>query len=100
MDLQLSGERLPQLADVVPQGIQHEFHRDLLQASSPESCQSHVLLDDPDSAFDLLDDNRARVLKSLDGLVAWSAAVQDQAASAQTSYYPDTDPSSTTWSAG
>ena len=53
MDLQLSGERLPQLADVVPQGIQHEFHRDLLQASSPESCQSHVLLDDPESAFDL-----------------------------------------------
>ncbi|SES86384.1 DNA polymerase III subunit alpha [Paracoccus homiensis] len=38
-------------------------------------------------AFDLLDDNRARVLKSLDGLVAWSAAVQEQAASAQTSLF-------------
>lgn len=38
-------------------------------------------------AFDGLDDNRARVLKSLDGLVAWSAAVQDQAASSQTSLF-------------
>ncbi|AUH64476.1 DNA polymerase III subunit alpha [Paracoccus zhejiangensis] len=38
-------------------------------------------------AFDLLDSNRARVLKSLDGLVAWSAAVQDQAASNQTSLF-------------
>ncbi|MCF3972513.1 DNA polymerase III subunit alpha [Paracoccus sp. EGI L200073] len=38
-------------------------------------------------AFDLMDDNRARVLKSLDGLVAWSAAVQQQAASSQTSLF-------------
>ena len=38
-------------------------------------------------AFDLLDDNRARVMKALDGLVAWSAAVQEQAASAQTSLF-------------
>ncbi|CAM3360074.1 DNA polymerase III subunit alpha [Paracoccus nototheniae] len=38
-------------------------------------------------AFDGLDDNRARVMKSLDGLVAWSAAVQDQAASSQTSLF-------------
>ncbi|WP_022707744.1 DNA polymerase III subunit alpha [Paracoccus zeaxanthinifaciens] len=38
-------------------------------------------------AFDLLDDNRARVLKSLDGLVAWSAAVQEQAASNQSSLF-------------
>ncbi|WCR10028.1 DNA polymerase III subunit alpha [Paracoccus stylophorae] len=38
-------------------------------------------------AFDALDDNRARVLKSLDGLVAWSAAVQDQAASSQSSLF-------------
>src|SRR5690606_11989820 len=38
-------------------------------------------------AFDVLDENRARVLKSLDGLVAWSAAVQEQAASAQSSLF-------------
>ncbi|TGN68516.1 DNA polymerase III subunit alpha [Paracoccus liaowanqingii] len=38
-------------------------------------------------AFDILDDNRARVMKSLDALVAWSAAVQDQAASTQTSLF-------------
>jgi DNA polymerase-3 subunit alpha len=38
-------------------------------------------------AFDRLDDNRARVMKSLDGLVAWSAAVQSQAASSQTSLF-------------
>ncbi len=38
-------------------------------------------------AFDGLDDNRARVMKSLDGLVAWSAAVQNQAASSQTSLF-------------
>ncbi|MBK4216349.1 DNA polymerase III subunit alpha [Paracoccus caeni] len=38
-------------------------------------------------AFDLLDDNRARVLKSLDTLVAWSAAVQEQAASSQSSLF-------------
>ena len=38
-------------------------------------------------AFDGLDDNRARVMKSLDGLVAWSAAVQSQAASSQTSLF-------------
>ncbi|SNT76582.1 DNA polymerase III subunit alpha [Paracoccus seriniphilus] len=38
-------------------------------------------------AFDLLDDNRARVLKSLDGLVAWSAAVHEQAASSQSSLF-------------
>ncbi|TRW99124.1 DNA polymerase III subunit alpha [Paracoccus sp. M683] len=38
-------------------------------------------------AFDLLDGNRARVLKSLDGLVAWSAAVQEQAASTQSSLF-------------
>ncbi|SEN10844.1 DNA polymerase III, alpha subunit [Paracoccus alcaliphilus] len=38
-------------------------------------------------AFDLLDDNRARVLKSLDALVAWSAAVQEQAASSQSSLF-------------
>ncbi len=38
-------------------------------------------------AFDLLDDNRARVMKSLDGLVAWSAAVQEQANSNQTSLF-------------
>lgn len=37
--------------------------------------------------FDLLDDNRARVMKSLDGLVAWSAAVQEQASSSQTSLF-------------
>lgn len=38
-------------------------------------------------AFDVLDDNRSRVLKSLDGLVAWSAAVQEQAASNQSSLF-------------
>ncbi|MDO5704245.1 MAG: DNA polymerase III subunit alpha, partial [Paracoccus sp. (in: a-proteobacteria)] len=38
-------------------------------------------------AFDALDPNRARVLKSLDALVAWSAAVQEQAASNQTSLF-------------
>ncbi|MBC9247783.1 DNA polymerase III subunit alpha [Paracoccus sp. 11-3] len=38
-------------------------------------------------AFDVLDDNRSRVLKSLDALVAWSAAVQDQAASSQSSLF-------------
>ncbi|TJZ83560.1 DNA polymerase III subunit alpha [Paracoccus hibiscisoli] len=38
-------------------------------------------------AFDGLDDNRARVMKSLDALCAWSAAVQDQAASSQTSLF-------------
>ena len=38
-------------------------------------------------AFDMLDNNRARVLKSLDALVAWSAAVQEQAASSQTSLF-------------
>lgn len=38
-------------------------------------------------AFDVLDDNRARVLKSLDTLVAWSAAVQEQAASSQSSLF-------------
>lgn len=38
-------------------------------------------------AFDGLDNNRARVMKSLDGLVAWSAAVQSQAASSQTSLF-------------
>ena len=38
-------------------------------------------------AFDVLDDNRSRVLKSLDALVAWSAAVQEQAASTQSSLF-------------
>ncbi|QRZ14906.1 DNA polymerase III subunit alpha [Paracoccus methylovorus] len=38
-------------------------------------------------AFDMLDSNRARVLKALDGLVAWSAAVQEAAASSQTSLF-------------
>ncbi|AXC51175.1 DNA polymerase III subunit alpha [Paracoccus suum] len=38
-------------------------------------------------AFDLLDPDRARVLASLDGLVAWSAAVQAQAGSNQTSLF-------------
>ncbi|WP_265500525.1 DNA polymerase III subunit alpha [Paracoccus beibuensis] len=38
-------------------------------------------------AFDGLDDNRARVMKALDALCAWSAAVQEQAASAQTSLF-------------
>ena len=38
-------------------------------------------------AFDALEPNRARVLKSLDALVAWSAAVQEQAVSSQTSLF-------------
>ncbi|MDF3856242.1 DNA polymerase III subunit alpha [Paracoccus pantotrophus] len=38
-------------------------------------------------AFDALEPNRARVLKSLDGLVAWSAAVQAAAASSQSSLF-------------
>ncbi|RDW13878.1 DNA polymerase III subunit alpha [Paracoccus thiocyanatus] len=38
-------------------------------------------------AFDALEPNRARVLKSLDGLVAWSAAVQEAAASSQSSLF-------------
>ncbi|RNF32895.1 DNA polymerase III subunit alpha [Paracoccus methylarcula] len=38
-------------------------------------------------AFDLLDDNRSRVLKSLDALVAWSMAVQEQAVSSQSSLF-------------
>lgn len=38
-------------------------------------------------AFDLLDANRSRVLKSLDGLVAWSAAVQEAAQSNQSSLF-------------
>ena len=38
-------------------------------------------------AFGVLDDNRARVMKSLDALCAWSAAVQEQAASSQTSLF-------------
>ncbi|MEZ5724662.1 MAG: DNA polymerase III subunit alpha [Paracoccaceae bacterium] len=38
-------------------------------------------------AFDLLDDNRARVLASLDGLVAFSGASHDQAASNQSSLF-------------
>ncbi|GHG16188.1 DNA polymerase III subunit alpha [Paracoccus aerius] len=38
-------------------------------------------------AFDVLDDNRARVVKGLDALCAWSAAVQEQAASSQTSLF-------------
>ncbi len=38
-------------------------------------------------AFDALDGNRARVLKSLDALVAWSAAVQEAAASSQNSLF-------------
>jgi len=38
-------------------------------------------------AFDVLDDNRARVMKSLDALCAWSAAVQEQAGSSQTSLF-------------
>ncbi|MTH63389.1 DNA polymerase III subunit alpha [Paracoccus shanxieyensis] len=38
-------------------------------------------------AFDLLEENRAKVMKSLDGLVAWSAAVQAQAASSQSSLF-------------
>ncbi|MFD1883439.1 DNA polymerase III subunit alpha [Paracoccus pacificus] len=38
-------------------------------------------------AFDLLDPHRARVLASLDALVAWSAAVHEQAGSAQVSLF-------------
>src|SRR5690606_30124744 len=38
-------------------------------------------------AFDALDPNRARVLKSLDGLVAWSSAVQEAACSSQSSLF-------------
>ena len=38
-------------------------------------------------AFDLLEPNRARVLRMLDPLVAWSAAVQEQAASSQNSLF-------------
>ncbi|WP_299359306.1 DNA polymerase III subunit alpha [uncultured Paracoccus sp.] len=38
-------------------------------------------------AFDELDPNRARVLKSLDALVAWSSAVQQQAVSSQNSLF-------------
>lgn len=38
-------------------------------------------------AFDQLDRNRRRVLESLDALVAWSAAVHDQKASAQVSLF-------------
>ncbi|WP_313136428.1 DNA polymerase III subunit alpha [Paracoccus jeotgali] len=38
-------------------------------------------------AFDLLDENRARVLASLDGLVAFSGASADQAASNQSSLF-------------
>ncbi|MDM7255241.1 MAG: DNA polymerase III subunit alpha, partial [Paracoccus sp. (in: a-proteobacteria)] len=38
-------------------------------------------------AFDALDDNRARVMKSLDALVAWSAAVHEAAASKQVSLF-------------
>ena len=38
-------------------------------------------------AFDVLDGNRRRVLESLDALVAWSQAVQEQKASAQVSLF-------------
>ena len=38
-------------------------------------------------AFDLLEPNRAQVLKWLDALVAWSAAVHDQQASTQSSLF-------------
>ena len=38
-------------------------------------------------AFDQLDPNRRRVFESLDALVAWSAAIQDQKASAQVSLF-------------
>ncbi|MBL4627241.1 MAG: DNA polymerase III subunit alpha [Roseicyclus sp.] len=40
-------------------------------------------------AFDALDRNRARVMGSLDGLTAYSAAVHDQAASDQVSLFGD-----------
>lgn len=38
-------------------------------------------------AFDVLEPSRAKVLKSLDGLVAWSSAVQQAAASNQSSLF-------------
>ncbi|MDO5659066.1 MAG: DNA polymerase III subunit alpha [Paracoccus sp. (in: a-proteobacteria)] len=38
-------------------------------------------------AFDALEPNRARAFKMLDGLVAWSGAVQDAAASSQSSLF-------------
>ena len=38
-------------------------------------------------AFDQIEENRGRVLKSLDGLVAWSSAVQEAAASNQSSLF-------------
>ncbi|MTH79356.1 DNA polymerase III subunit alpha [Paracoccus aestuariivivens] len=38
-------------------------------------------------AFDLLEESRSKVMKSLDGLVAWSAAVQSAAASSQSSLF-------------
>ncbi|TWI36920.1 DNA polymerase III subunit alpha [Paracoccus sulfuroxidans] len=38
-------------------------------------------------AFDALEPSRAKVLKSLDGLVAWSSAVQEAAASNQSSLF-------------
>ncbi|WP_283178610.1 DNA polymerase III subunit alpha [Gemmobacter sp. 24YEA27] len=38
-------------------------------------------------AFDQLDPNRARIFEALDGLVAWSAAVHEAAASAQVSLF-------------
>ena len=38
-------------------------------------------------AFDVLDPNRRRVLESLDALVAWSAAVQEQKGSSQVSLF-------------
>ncbi|WP_134681140.1 DNA polymerase III subunit alpha [Paracoccus ravus] len=38
-------------------------------------------------AFDLLEESRSKVMKSLDGLVAWSAAVQAASASSQSSLF-------------
>ncbi|MFH5773479.1 DNA polymerase III subunit alpha [Paracoccus sp. NGMCC 1.201697] len=38
-------------------------------------------------AFDMIEESRAKVLKSLDGLVAWSSAVQEAAASSQSSLF-------------
>ncbi|SMO56009.1 DNA polymerase III subunit alpha [Paracoccus laeviglucosivorans] len=38
-------------------------------------------------AFDVLEESRSKVLKSLDGLVAWSQAVQEAAASSQSSLF-------------
>ncbi|MDS9468467.1 DNA polymerase III subunit alpha [Paracoccus sp. MBLB3053] len=38
-------------------------------------------------AFDILEESRSKVLKSLDGLVAWSTAVQTAAASSQSSLF-------------